>query len=78
MKIIKFNNSLHVLKFFNKFTVYIYVKLIRGMCIMYEELLKKRIIIEFTNLLNDVEKEDDTDSYAQFMKEVILNTYGVN
>ncbi|MBP3846819.1 hypothetical protein J6I39_03630 [bacterium] len=45
---------------------------------MYEELLKKRIIIEFTNLLNDVEKEDDTDSYAQFMKEVILNTYGVN
>ena len=48
------------------------------MCIMYDELLKKRIIIEFTNLLNKVKNENETDSYAQFMKEVILNTYGVN
>lgn len=45
---------------------------------MYDELLKKRIIIEFTNLLNKVKDENETDSYAQFMKEVILNTYGVN
>ena len=49
------------------------------MCIMYEELLKKRIIIEFNNLIKSAEKEDkEIDSYAQFMKEVILNTYGVN
>jgi len=49
------------------------------MCIMYEELLKKRIIIEFNNLIKDAKNEDkDRDSYAEFMKEVILNTYGVN
>lgn len=45
---------------------------------MFDELLKKRIIIEFANLLKDAQAKDDTDSYAQFMKEVILNTYGVN
>lgn len=49
------------------------------MCIMYDELLKKRIIIEFTNLLNEArDNKSDTDSYAEFMKEAILNTYGVN
>ncbi len=49
------------------------------MCIMYEELLNKRIIIEFNNLIKDAKNDDkDIDSYAQFMKEVILNTYGVN
>ncbi len=49
------------------------------MCIMYDELLKKRIIIEFNNLIKNAKEEDkDKDSYAQFMKEVILNTYGVN
>lgn len=46
---------------------------------MYDELLKKRIIIEFKKLLNKAKDENnDVDSYAQFMKEVILNTYGVN
>ena len=49
------------------------------MCIMYDELVKKRIIIEFENLINSAKDENnDVDSYAQFMKEVILNTYGVN
>jgi len=50
------------------------------MCIMYDELLKKRIIIEFNNLIKDAKNNEDKDrdSYAQFMKEVILNTYGVN
>ena len=56
-----------------------HVKLIKGMCIMYDELVKKRIIIEFENLINSAKDENnDVDSYAQFMKEVILNTYGVN
>ena len=46
---------------------------------MYDELLKKRIIIEFENLINKAKDENnDIDSYAQFMKEVILNTYGIN
>lgn len=46
---------------------------------MYDELLKKRIIIEFTNLVKNANDDDkDRDSYVQFMKEVILNTYGVN
>ena len=46
---------------------------------MYDELLKKRIIIEFTNLVKDArDKKSDVDSYAEFMKDVILNTYGVN
>jgi hypothetical protein len=46
---------------------------------MYDELVKKRIIIEFENLINKAKGENnDVDSYAQFMKEVILNTYGVN
>ena len=49
------------------------------MCIMYDELLKKRIIIELPNLIKDLKNDDkDIDSYAQFMKEVILNTYGIN
>lgn len=49
------------------------------MCIMYEELLKKRIIIEFNNLIKDAKNEDkDIDSYVKFMKDVILNTYGIN
>ena len=46
---------------------------------MYDELLKKRIIIELPNLIKDLKNDDkDIDSYAQFMKEVILNTYGIN
>jgi len=67
------------IKVFCNCSVNIHVKLIEDMCIMYEELLKKRIIIEFENLINKVKDENsDVDSYAQFMKEVILNTYGVN
>ena len=46
---------------------------------MYEDLLQKRIIIEFKKLVNNAKDENnDIDSYAQFMKEVILNTYGIN
>lgn len=46
---------------------------------MYDELVKRRIIIEFENLINKAKDENnDVDSYAQFMKEVILSTYGVN
>jgi translation initiation factor 2 beta subunit (eIF-2beta)/eIF-5 len=46
---------------------------------MYDELLRRRIIIEFKNLIKDAKEEDkDRNSYVQFMKEVILNTYGVN
>lgn len=46
---------------------------------MYDDLLRKRIIIEFDNLIKNVKDDDkDRDSYAQFMKEIILNTYGVN
>ncbi len=67
------------IKVFYICAVLIHVKLIKGMCIMYDELVKKRIIIEFENLINSAKDENnDVDSYAQFMKEVILNTYGVN
>ncbi len=67
------------IKVFCNCSVNIHVKLIKGMCIMYDELVKKRIIIEFENLINSAKDENnDVDSYAQFMKEVILNTYGVN
>lgn len=46
---------------------------------MYEDLLKKRIIIEFSNLVKKAEEnKTDLDSYTEFMKETILNTYGVN
>lgn len=49
------------------------------MCIMYEDLVKKHIIIEFSNLIKDTKTKDkETDSYVKFMKEVILNTCGVN
>ena len=46
---------------------------------MYNELLKQRIIIEFANLFKNVQSDDnDRDAYAQFMKEVFLNTSGLN
>ena len=67
------------IKVFQIYSVNIHVKLIRGMYIMYDELLRRRIIIEFKNLIKDAKEEDkDRNSYVQFMKEVILNTYGVN
>ncbi len=49
------------------------------MCIMYEDLVNKNIIIELENLIKDKKQlNGDLDSYAEFMKEVILNTYGNN
>jgi len=46
---------------------------------MYDELLKMQLIIELQNLVKDVEKlEEYQDSYCEFMKEMILNTYSVN
>ncbi len=46
---------------------------------MYDELLKKRIIVEMNKLVDSVDKStDETESYMEFMKEVILNTYTPN
>ena len=46
---------------------------------MYEDLVKNNIIIELKYLIqNKPEKTTDIDSYAQFMKETILATYGKN
>ena len=45
----------------------------------FENLKNENIIIEIRNLVNDCENfEDDIDSYCAFMREVILNTSGVN
>ena len=46
---------------------------------MYEDLLEKRIIVELKNLVDkSANFADDIDSYAEFMKQVILNTYTAN
>ncbi len=46
---------------------------------MYEDLLKQHIIVEFSNLIKKAQdQKNDLDSYTEFMKETILNTYGVN
>lgn len=46
---------------------------------MYEDLLRKQIIIELKNLVEKAENMDeDKDSYCEFMKGMILNTYSVN
>ncbi|MBQ7126396.1 hypothetical protein IJO12_04850 [bacterium] len=46
---------------------------------MYDELLRMQIILELKNLVENIEKfEDYKDSYTEFMKEMILNTYSVN
>lgn len=47
---------------------------------MYEELLRMQIILELRNLIDTLEKdkEDYKDSYAEYMKEMILNTYSTN
>lgn len=49
------------------------------MCIMYDDLVKNNVIIELKELVEKAsEKQNELDSYAKFMKEVILNTYGIN
>ncbi len=46
---------------------------------MYDDLRNEKIIIEIVNLVNDIEEfEEDIDAYCAFMKEVILNTSGIN
>lgn len=46
---------------------------------MYDDLVNNNIIIELENLVKDRKRlKEELDSYAVFMKEVILNTYGVN
>ena len=51
-----------------------------GVCIiMYEDLVRKQIIIELKNLIKKAEEiEQDKDSYCEFMKGMILNTYSAN
>lgn len=46
---------------------------------MYEDLLRKQIIVELKNLIEKAESfENDTDAYCEFMKYMILNTYSDN
>lgn len=46
---------------------------------MYDDLLRKKIIIEFAKLIKNAKGSDnELNSYAEFMKEVILNTSGLN
>lgn len=47
---------------------------------MFEENNKKRIIIEIEDLVNDEEgfEEEDMDEYCRFMKEMFLQTSGLN
>ncbi len=46
---------------------------------MYEDLLRKQIIIELKDLIERVETmEEDKDIYCDFMKGMILNTYSAN
>ena len=46
---------------------------------MYDDLKNENIIIEISNLVNNIEKvQEDIDAYYEFMKGVILNTSGLN
>ena len=45
---------------------------------MFEELVNQKIIVDLKKLVIDADKATDLDSYTDFMREVILNTYGVN
>jgi len=45
---------------------------------MYEDLKNEKLIVEITNLVENVEKmQEDIDAYCEFMKGVILNTSGL-
>ncbi len=43
---------------------------------MFNDLKKENIIIDITNLTDNLEA--DKDAYCEFMKGVILNTSGLN
>lgn len=46
---------------------------------MYDDLLRKQIIVELKNLIEKAESiEQDKDVYCEFMKYMILNTYSDN
>lgn len=45
---------------------------------MFEELCNQNIIVELKKLVKNADEVTDLDSYTDFMREVILNTYGVN
>lgn len=46
---------------------------------MYEELLRMQIILELRSLIDNIENEENyRDSYIEFMREMILNTYSTN
>jgi len=45
---------------------------------MFEDLVNQKIIVDLKKLVTDADKATDLDSYTDFMREVILNTYGVN
>lgn len=45
---------------------------------MFEDLVKQRVIVELKKLVDNAESTSDIDSYTEFMREVILNTSGVN
>ncbi len=46
---------------------------------MYEDLKNEKIVIEIINLVENIEQfENDVDAYCAFMKDVILNTSGLN
>ncbi len=44
---------------------------------MFNDLKKEKLIIEITNLIQNGQA-DDIDDYCEFMKDVILNTSGLN
>ncbi len=48
-------------------------------CIMeFENLKNENIIIEIRALIDESDDLDDIDGYCQFMREMILNTSGLN
>ncbi|MBP3820619.1 hypothetical protein J6G99_03125 [bacterium] len=46
---------------------------------MYDDLLKQNIVVQLKKLVKDADNDvSDIDSYTDFMREVILNTYSEN
>lgn len=47
---------------------------------MFDDLNKKKIIIEITDLVNEEEEfeEEELDEYCQFMKQIFLQTSSLN
>ena len=60
-------------------SVVINVRGYRGVCDMYDDLIKNRLVVELKKLVDNASKDsDDVDSYIDFMREMILNTYSTN